>query len=257
MRWWPLVLVRIVFWAALFLAIFAVLTILIAFGVAFFRETAIDDPANLTPGVIFSLAIWLFMALFHLRKDAVQVPFVNRESFLHQIKSVGRELGYVVVAESREHVRLHPSFTALLMGGGILVRVDEHSGIVVGPRMSLRLLRRRLRLHQQLAWPAPSQDSRRRHTDPLLSRVQVSLRLPPDRWPEVLDHLIDVLGKSGKLTCELHMLSQNPDGLRDSEVEENVRNWLHERGIPVEIHKDHVQFSEPGSQSQFDPPLPV
>jgi hypothetical protein len=89
-------------------------------------------------------------------------------------------------------------------------------------------------------------DVRRRYSDTRLKRVQIDVRLPADRWPEVMDHLVGVLGQEASLICDLHILAQSTSGLRESTIEEQIRAWLHDRGIPAEIHKDHVQLAEPG-----------
>jgi hypothetical protein len=95
---------------------------------------------------------------------------------------------------------------------------------------------------------------RRKPADGLLKRVQVSLRLPPLRWAEVLDHLLGVLGKEDALVCEVHLLAQSAAGLRDDVIEEQVRDWLRARDIFVEIRKEPMLLDSPPSAAGLAAP---
>ena len=242
------VALRIVIWATLFLLLFAGMTWFTAVILSWCSGTPVAESRNLYLGMICALVAWLFLAVFHLRWETRHLPFANRDTFLRRVKTVLGELGYEVMIETPTHVRFHPSFRSFLMGGGVLVKMDETIALVSGPRLSLEMLRKRLRLYQRLAAVHQSAgDVRRRQPDNRLKRVQIDVRLPADRWPEVMDHLVGVLGEEASLICDLHILAQSTAGLRESTIEEQIRAWLHDRGIPAEIHKNHVQLAEPGT----------
>ena len=254
------VMLRIVIWATLLLVLFACMTWFTALILSWCFDTAVAESHNLYLGMICALVAWLFLATFHLRRETVHLPFVSRDTFLRRIKTVLGELGYEVMIETPTHVRFHPSFRSFLMGGGVLVKMEETIALVTGPRLSLEMLRKRLRLYQQLAVVHQSAgEGRRRQPDNRLKRVQIDVRLPADRWPEVMDHLVGVLGQEASLICDLHILAQSSGGVRESTIEEQVRAWLHDRGIPAVIHKDHVQLAEPGTAvpGEISEELPV
>jgi hypothetical protein len=247
---------RVVIWATLLLIFFAAMTWLIALILAWWFDTPVAESRNIELGIICGLVAWLFLAAFHLRTETLTLPFTGREVFLHRVKTVLRELGYEVMIQTPTHARFHPSFGAFLMGGGIVVRVDDGTAAVTGPRLSLEMLRRRLRLYQRLAAVHQSAGECRRPPDHRLKRVHITVRLPADRWPEVMDRLLGAVGPHASMIVDLHILAQSSGELRDSTIEQ-VRAWLHERGIAVEIRKDHVQLPEPGAATLIDEEIRV
>jgi hypothetical protein len=231
--------------ATLFLALFAGLMGAIILILAGCLQTELTDSRNIYLGLVCGLIAWLFLAVFLLRRETMQVPFKNRKVFLQRIKTVLGEMGYEAIFETEDHVRFHPSFSALVMGGGVVVRANGEAGTITGPRLSLERMRRRLRLFQHLAHAQEAvQEVRRRPADLVHRRVQVSLRLPPAQWADVLDHLIDVLGKEEILVCDVHLLAQSAGGIRETVIDDQVRDWLQARGIHAEIRKEHVQIAD-------------
>ncbi len=257
MRFFPVAL-RIGVWSVLFLALFAATALSVALLLAWVQGTWVTDTANLYLGMVCGLIAWFFIAVFHLRRESLHLPFADQKIFLDRVKTVLGELGYEVSGQTADQIRFHPSFTAFLLGGGVLVKVNGGTGSVTGPRVSLEMLRRRLRLLQHLDKVQQSfQEGRRRKTEFFHKRVQVSLRLPNDKWADVVEHLQGALSKEGILVGDLHLLVQSETGIRESVVEAKVRTWLQERGIPVEIQKDHVQRLEPPVSPEIPEKIPV
>jgi len=245
-------LLRIVVAAAVFLGIFVGTIAVMTAALAFWLQTDLLDSRTLYLGSVCGLIAWLFLAVFLLRRETLHVPYAHHKVFLERTKAVLTELGYETIFETEDHIRFRPGFSALAMGGGVLVKTRDGAGTITGPRVSVEKVRKRLRLFQHLAHIRQSvEEVRRKPADGLLKRVQVTLRLPPSQWAEVLDHLVGVLGKADALVCDVHLLAQSAAGMREAVIEEQIRDWLHARGLSVELRKEHVMVGE-----SLPPPLP-
>ena len=56
--------------------------------------------------------------------------------------------------------------------------------------------------------------------------------------------MVGVLEEDGKVICELNLLVQSEQGIRENTLEFQIREWLAQNEIACDIHKDLVQFVE-------------
>ena len=227
---------------------FAALVLPLAFTLAWYRNTSPTANENLTPAVICGLVAGLFVVVFHVKRETTMISFKNRESFLVACRVVLKDLGYEVVAKPDDHLVSWPSFRALLLGGRIHIQPLGNDGRITGPKVFVEILRSRLRLHSHITGVEQNlRDSRGlRVADRRLKRVQVSLRLTPAQWNDAGDAVVRKLaGEGADVICEVHLMAQSQQGIRDSVVEGPIRNWLHQEQIHAEIHKDHSRWDDP------------
>jgi hypothetical protein len=80
----------------------------------------------------------------------------------------------------------------------------------------------------------------------LLKRVEVSVRFPAEQAALVQSEVIDALAQEGaQVLCNLVILAQSEDGIREQLVEEEIRQRLRARQLPVQVLKDFPQWEEP------------
>ncbi len=253
---YALLLLRITALALVFVAVFAGTTGGIALVLSWLRGADFAARENLVLGMICGLVVWLFVAVFHLRREALLWHFSHKDFFLVRITRALTDLGYELVAHGTEHLRFRPSFWAFLLGGDVLVTIGKRSAKFSGPKVSLE------RLRHQLRWQNHLQHSRRncqeRRADKHYKRVQLTLRLPLEPWPNVYRHVVQVLAEEAELICDLHIMAQSDDGVRESTLESIIHPWLEDKGIAVEIHKNLVEIMPPGGQAaaENDAPAP-
>lgn len=250
---------RIFFWLVLFLTLSAGMALGVAYALALIQDSSITHGSNLYLGLVCGLIVWLFMAVFHLRRETLHLPMVEEELFLSRLKEIMHELGYELTVKSPEHLRFHPAFAAFLLGGDIRVKLEPPYATLTGPRVNLEILRNRLRMENYLDKVQQSCQGIRRRRQPsenLLKRVQMTVRLPPNGWGMVVDHLQKTLAKDTAMIGDLHILLQSDAGIPESLIEEDVRQWLNERAIVVDIQKNHVKMKRLTNADLRLPPLP-
>jgi hypothetical protein len=229
------------------LATFAACVLLLAFLLAYYLNTSTLDGGTLTLACLCALVIGLFLIVFHVNHETVLMPCKDRAAFLANCRSVLKDLGYDVHDQSPEELVSRPAFWAMLVGGRIYVDAVGNDMRIAGPKVFVEIVRRRLRLQSLVANVEQSlRDGRLRHGDRLLKRVQISLRVTPEHWSGVGHHVVEQLAAAGaELYCEVHVLAQSSEGIRESFVEGPLRDWLRQENIPTELHKDHVRWDEP------------
>src|SRR5262249_51925399 len=84
----------------------------------------------------------------------------------------------------------------------------------------------------------------RKFTENLIKRVELRLRLGPDQFEAVRKNIIEFLQQDAEVVCELNLLVQGENGIREDILEFRIREWLHREGIHCEIHKDLAHFAE-------------
>ncbi len=229
---------RILGLAVLFLIIFTGSAFLIVFLLAWFKGTHLLDGANLYIGIVCGLITWLFMAVFHLRKETITLPFFDQAAFLNQVETILIELGYELKAPAGESRKFKPTFRSFLLGGSIQIAIAGPCGKITGPKVCLEIIRKRMRIRNHLDnIPQAIQEGRRRQGERLLKRVQLTLRLTPKQWQDTYQQVIQPLANEGSVLCDLNILAQNDTGIPDQVVELQVRPWLQAKGLAVEIHK--------------------
>jgi len=197
--------------------------------------------------MVCGLLTWLIIAAFHFKKETMSFPVHDRQVFIDRLKAQLEALGYEITLATEDQLTSKPSFQSLLVGSGIQAQINDDSACVVGPKMYLELLRRRLRFESHLDRVQRTfLDAKRREGERLLRRVQISLRVPGETWPEVYRKIIAVLSREdAEVYCDINVLAQSEHGIRDSMIELGVREWLRQQNIKAEIHKELLHTGEP------------
>ena len=204
-------------------------------------STGVSD--NLSLAVLCGLVVWLFLAIFHIRTETVRLPVADRGTFLRRIVPLLEDLGYEVTPQGVAGVVSRPGFRALLLGGSVQVQVEGDTARVVGPKVFVEVLRRRLRMQSYMdRAQQPARDGRHRPAERLLKRVELSVRLEGGQTTATYDEIAQALAAEGaEVVCELHILAQSPEGIRETAVED-LREALARRGVTPEIRKDFPQW---------------
>ena len=203
-----------------------------------------DSPQLLSIGTVCAMVIWLFVAVFHLRRETQTMPFSQREQFIARAKTVLQEMGYALVLQRGNVMGFRPRFHSYLFGGGIHVSLEENEAKLTGPKVSLEIFRRSFRLVNHVQRVQMYLQDQRKFTDNLIKRAELQMRLRSDQLDAVRKNIIAVLEKDGEVVCELNLLVQSENGVRENVLESDIREWLDDHDISVEIHKDLVQFVE-------------
>ncbi len=218
--------------------------LLIAFAVAWLWDGVWNTPHFLGIGGTCALIVWLFVAVFHLRRETQWMQFSQREQFMAKVKTVLQEMGYALTLQRDNTLTFRPRFHSYLFGGGIQVVLEHQEAKLTGPKVSLEIFRRCFRLLNHVQRVQVYLQDQRRFTDNIIKRVELQLRLRPDQFEAVRRNIIELLEKDAEVVCELNLLVQSEKGIRENTLEFQVREWFEEHDIPVEIHKDLVQFVE-------------
>jgi hypothetical protein len=242
--------VRVVILALPIFLILALTILLVAGIAAFFSDSSLLDPNNMYVGTVCGLIAWLIFAVFHIKNETLILPPTERPTFMDDLKSKLEGLGYTIVSETKLRLVSKPSFHSLLFGGGIRVNIEQDGIQVVGPRVYLEMLRKRLRMESHIEKVQKSfLEAKRREGEQLLRRVQLSLRVTGKQWHAVYNKVITLLARDdAEVVCEVNILAQSDLGIRDGMVELGVREWLRHEGIQAEIHKEPLQGPEPAQR---------
>ena len=219
-------------------------TLVIASAVAWLHDARWDEPGYLTIGFVCGLIVWLFVAVFHLRRESQTMAFSQREQFINKAKTVLQEMGYAFTGQQGDHFSFRPRFQSYLFGGGITLEIDLREASITGPKVSLEIFRRCFRMMNHVHRVQQYLKEHRKFTDNVVKRAELQLRLKPDQFDAVRKNVIEVLEIDGDVICELNILVQSEHGIREETLEFQIREWFEQQGIDCDIHKDHVQFVE-------------
>jgi hypothetical protein len=208
-------------------------------------------PGNLSIGLICGLIVWLFIATFHLRREMVTLPAPEGDRFLKRARLLLTEMGYEVTARGPQRLSTRPRFQSLLFGDGVQVAVKGSVAQVIGPKLCVELLRNRLRIQSHLGIVQQALREPHRHTETLIKRVELRLRVKPDDLPPIRTNVIEVLEATGTVVCELHLLVQSETGIPENVLEFQVAEWLQQKGIDAKIHKHFIQLHRPLSSGEI------
>lgn len=239
--------VRVLVLALPVLLVFAASVLLLALALSWVRGEPLGGRENLLLGVICGLISWLFLAVFHVRRETIRLAVGDRVAFFGRLVPLLEELGYEVKACGADRLVSRPSFRSLLLGGGLQVELIPGEAQVTGPKVFVEILRRRLRLYDHLSRAhQEGLEPRVRPGDRLLKRVEISLRLGGAEGDGVYEEVVGALTRDGaQVVVELHVFAQSEAGIREQTVEEEVRASLKQRGLTAEIRKDHPRWDEP------------
>jgi hypothetical protein len=202
------------------------------------------DPEFLAIGMVCAMCIWLFVAVFHLRRDTHTMSFSQREQFIAKTTTVLQEMGYALSSQQADRLTYRPRFHSYLFGGAIDVALADQEATLTGPKVALEIYRRCFRVVNHVQRVQLYLQEHRKFTENVIKRLEVRLRLSPDQLNAVRKNVIGLLEKDGTVTCELKLLVQSEKGIRADLLETQVRDWLQEQGIDCDMHKGLVQFVE-------------
>jgi hypothetical protein len=219
-------------------------TLLISWLIAWQQGGLWSNPQYLSVGMVCGMVVWLFVAVFHLRRETQSMPFSQRDQFVAKAKGVLQEMGYALSSQHADALSFRPRFHSYLFGGGIHLAVENQEAKLTGPKVSLEIFRRCFRLVNHVQRVQLYLQEHRKFTDNVIKRVELQLRLNPDQFEAVRKNIIEMLQKDADVVCELNLLVQSEKGIREDILEFQVREWLQQQGIDCTIHKDLVQFVE-------------
>jgi hypothetical protein len=191
-------------------------------------------------GVLCALITWLFVIVFHLRRESLTFLDEDRAALVTRVRGELEELGYVAGETRNGSTAFKPRFTTYLVGGSVHLTENPKAVVVSGPKVFIEILRKRLKVLHHLATVQQTiQENRVRQGRHLLRRVEIDLRVSAAQWQKIYDDVISVLAtQDAGLVCEVHILAQNESGILDTMVESNIRERLRQHNIPVEIRKE-------------------
>jgi hypothetical protein len=194
---------------------------------------------NWCVGLVCSLTAWLFVLGFHVRRQTLSLPCVNREHFAGRVEDALAELGYEVNRPTPDRLLGKPSFTSLLFGGTVQIQLRGNSATLSGPKMSVEELRNRLRVQSHLDNNRRTlEDSGWYQEQGRLRGVQLQFRTPGDAGQNVAGEVIAALRQMGAtVQCDVGIWAQNDAGMEDVVIEKLVRDTLKRRGITVTVNK--------------------
>jgi len=231
---------RVVVLAIPVLLLFGVTALIVAPLVSWGAGVGITSPESISLTLICGLVLWLFVAIFHINRETIVLPLLSRQVFIQKAREQLEHLGYEVKTQTGDSLVCAPAFRSFLFGGNIQVATQNGLATLTGPKVYLERLRQHLRM-QSLVEKVQQQhrDVQRRQGEQLLKRVQISMRLPREQLQDIATEILEVLAHEGaELVCDVNVLAQSERGIRESILEELVREWLKQRGIKAEIHKD-------------------
>lgn len=218
------------------------LTFAIAWMVSLLRGGDPSRGDNVLVGLVCSLIALLFVGVFHLRKETVQLRVSNPDKFQLRMQKILEDLGYQWVHMTERHWHARPHFRSFLFGAGVTFKLEGNRAAITGPRLSLELIRRRYRMASHLDKVQQSiTDSRNRVAETFLKRLELSLRLEAEHMEDFQKRISEVLAQHGTLLVDVQLMLISPDGMPESLWSREMKPWLEENKIHYEFHRDHTQ----------------
>jgi hypothetical protein len=222
------------------LALFAATVFGCAIGIAWLRFEDLRTFANWQLATVCALTVWLFVAIFHLRRMTLTVEVADGSVFLRSMRTELEELGYLAKRSGPWTYFFAPAFQSLAVSGGIRAHASAGIAHITGPKMLLDRIRGRIRLHAYARSARNASDSSRLRRDQhLLKRVQISFRLPDKSVPVLPADVVRILTEEGaQVTYEVNILAHSSEGIRDSVVDGLVRDQLTAQSINAAVRKE-------------------
>lgn len=233
-------------WLLIALAALSATVGLAAFVLALCRGSAVDSAQNLITALVCGLIAWLFLGVFHLRKETVQLRVSDPAAFQKRMQKILEDLGFQWVHMSARLWRTRPGFRSLAMGSGVIMQLHGATASLTGPRLTLDRIRRRYRLASQLDRVQKSlQEGRPTRPECYLKRLEVSVRLNPDQLAAFHSRVVEPLAQEGEVLLDLQLLVSDDQGIPESLWSQEIRPWLEDEGLYYQFHKDHPQQITP------------
>ena len=120
--------------------------ILFSVGVALTEQRSVGQvlPVGLVAGVFFGVFFGLTMAFF-LKGETTRMEATDKNTFVARLNVATSQLGYYPATQSEDFLTYKPSFQAGLAAGRISVQWHEGQAVIVGPKMYVKKLLKRLR----------------------------------------------------------------------------------------------------------------
>jgi hypothetical protein len=237
---------RVLLGLALALAGFAAVALPAAALIAWrYGEPVLSARAVLS-GTVCALTTWLFVFIFHFRRETICVPVSDRAAFCERLRGHLQEMGYRVTAQSDGRLVGRPAFHSYLLGDKIQVGLADGTARLTGPKVYLELLRRRLRLHTHFEQvPFTLARLRHRQGDCRLREVRITLQSPGAQLPSLYHEIAAALSRErAEIHCELSIRARSDRGLSEQFLETHVHHYLKARCVPVVIHKELLEADE-------------
>ena len=231
-------------------------TLAVAALVAWPQETGWDNPQCLAVGFVFALVIGMFIGVTQLRRATQHLQFTHRDQFAAKARTVLQQMGYDLTRQSGPVLTFRPRFHSYLFGCVIELVLENHEAELTGPKVSLNIFRRQLRMLNHVQRVQLYLQEQRKFTDNHIKRVELQLRLRPNQLEAVRANIIAPLQKEANVICELNLQVQSAKGIREHILEFDLRDWLEQNGITCDIRKDIVQFVEVG-HAEIDTDAPT
>jgi hypothetical protein len=247
------------FGSVLRLSLFSLLALVVLLGtgllfagaLAVVNGGGVANPGNLSVGLVCGLISWLFVAAFHLRKETIAIPATDPERFVQNARLLLTEMGYEVKSRGQLQLSTRPRFHSLLFGSGIQVELDGAGAHLTGPKVCVEVLRNRLRILSHLGVVRQALLDPHRHSETLIKRAELRLRVTPEQFEAVRTNVIDVLQATADVLCDVHLLAQSDIGIPESTLEFQIKQWLDEMGIEATVHKHFIQLHRPLSNTEI------
>ena len=249
--------VRVLLLAVPILGIFVGTAFGVAQVVAWWTGHPATSATSIYLGIICGLAIWLFIAVFHIKNEIILLPFHDRDELMAGLKAQLEELGYESSDQGESEIVFRPSFQAVLFGGGIRVQMEDNSAKIVGPKVYLERLRHRLRMKSHMSRVQKTfKDAQNRPTvtipnGPLLRTVRITARFNAEQLRGLYAEVVQPLTRDGgEVACEVQLSAQGAPGIHESTVETVVRRWLEQQHIVAEIQTEPAaETSKPAEEA--------
>lgn len=219
-------------------------TLLICFIISCIWGGDSSNPQLLGLATVCALIAWLFIAVFHLRPETQSMAFSQREQFVAKAKVSLSEMGYVLAGQTADTLTFQPGFRSYLFGSGIHISLLDQEAKLTGPKVALELFRRCFRMLNHVQRVQLYLQEQRKVTENVIKRVELHFRVGPEKFDIVRKNIIEVLEKEARVICEMNLLVQSDEGIRERQLEAHVRDWLERLDISMSVHKDVVQFVE-------------
>src|SRR4051812_41888473 len=86
----------VLLWTVPILATLAGTALLVALPLTWLGGGEHIQPGHLLIGTVCGLIVWLFVSVFHLKKETVAIPYQDREVFVERLAGQLHDLGYEV-----------------------------------------------------------------------------------------------------------------------------------------------------------------
>ena len=113
------------------------------FGAMQQRSFAEILPFGLGAGLLFGLFMGLTMAFF-LKGETATLEVADPKDFVARLNIALSQLGYNPATQAEDFLTYKPSFQAGLASGRIAVQLREGRAVIVGPKMYVKKLLKRL-----------------------------------------------------------------------------------------------------------------